>query len=265
MLACAGCGLRYLDPQPTAQQLEALYGPDYFGHQSPGEPGYPRYVEELEGLRRTFDDRLVRLPAPSPSASRLLDVGAALGVFVERARAAGWQAVGLEPSAWASGYARDVLHQPVRTGTLPDAGFPEGSCDVVTLWEVLEHLPEPRETLAAIRRVLVPGGLLALSTPDAGSAVARLLGRRWLGWTKIPEHLFKFFDRATLRRLLVETGFRIESMRYVSLVVSRRYLLNRIGRITGLPMPLRLPEAWLERPVRVNPLYDLMVLARSPA
>jgi hypothetical protein len=91
--------------------------------------------------------------------------------------------------------------------------------------------------------------------------VARVLGRRWLGWTKIPEHLF-FFDRATVGRLLRETGFIIESMRYVDLVVSRRYLLDRIGKITGVPFHRRLPERWLERPVKVNPGYDLMVLAR---
>jgi 2-polyprenyl-3-methyl-5-hydroxy-6-metoxy-1,4-benzoquinol methylase len=263
-MACLGCGLRYLDPQPTEQQLEALYGPSYFAQARPGEPGYDRYVEEFEGIRRTFDERLGMLPAPTPAGSRLLDVGAALGLFVERARAAGWQAVGLEPSPWAADYARDVLRQPVRTGKLPDVGVPEESCDVVTLWEVLEHLPDPRDTLSSIRRVLTPGGVLALSTPDAGSAVARLLGSRWPGWTKIPEHLY-FFDRATLRRLLMETGFVVESMRYVSLVVSRRYLLDRIGRITGLPFHRHLPPAWLERPVRVNPLYDLMVLARRPA
>ncbi|HET9253307.1 MAG TPA: class I SAM-dependent methyltransferase, partial [Candidatus Eisenbacteria bacterium] len=141
------------------------------------------------------------------------------------------------------------------------AGIPDGTYDVVTLWEVLEHLPDPRGTLSAVRRTLKPQGLLALSTPDAGSAVARILGRRWPGWSKIPEHLF-FFDRSTTRRILVEAGFHILSMRYVSLVVSWRYLLDRVGRVTGMPFHRHLPEAWLERSVKVNPLYDLMVLAR---
>lgn len=261
VLACTGCGLRYLDPQPTAEQLDALYGQSYFTHTHPGEPGYDRYIEEFEGIRRTFDDRLKMLPAPTPSASRLLDVGAAVGLFVECARAAGWQADGVEPNSWAAGYARDVLHQPVQTATLEAADIPQESCDVVTLWEVIEHLPEPRGTLSAIRRVLKPGGLLALTTPDAGSTVARVLGRRWLGWSKIPEHLF-FFDRSTLRRLLEEAGFHVESMRYVSPVVSRRYLLDRIGKLTGLTFHRRFPDAWLERSIKVNPFWDLMVLAR---
>ncbi len=263
VFACGSCGLRFVDPQPSTDQMAALYGPSYFAHARPGEPGYDRYVEEFDGIRRTFDDRLRRLPRPSPSGSRLLDVGAALGLFVERARAQGWQADGLEPSPWAAQYARDVLSQPVQTGTLEASRVPDGSYDVVTLWEVLEHLPDPRATLLEVHRALRPGGLLALSTPDAGSAVARVLGRRWLGWTKIPEHLF-FFDRPTLRRLLDQAGFEIQSMRYVSLVVSRRYLLDRVARIVGIHLHRGLPGAWLERSIEVNPFYDLMVLARRP-
>jgi 2-polyprenyl-3-methyl-5-hydroxy-6-metoxy-1,4-benzoquinol methylase len=262
VLACGACGLRFLHPQPAAEQLTALYGPDYFANAAPGAPGYDRYVEEMANIRRTFDNRLRLLPRPAPGA-RLLDVGAAIGLFVERARAAGWDAEGLEPSRWASGYARDILHQPVREGILDAAAVPAGSCAVVTMWEVIEHLPDPAATLGAAARALAPGGLLALSTPDAGSTVARILGQRWPGWTKIPEHLF-FFDRATLRRLLETAGFRVEAMRYVSLTVSRRYLLDRIEAVTGSGVRHRLPGAWLDRPVRVNPLYDLMVLARTP-
>jgi SAM-dependent methyltransferase len=260
VLACEACGLRFLHPQPTAVQLRDLYGEAYFARARPGAPGYDRYLEEIEHIRRTFDERLRLLPAPAGS-SRLLDVGAAIGLFVERARQAGWAAEGIEPSEWAARYAREILHQPVRTATLEQAGIPPGSQDVVTLWEVIEHLVDPAATLRTVAQLLRPGGVLALSTPDAGSAVARVLGRRWPGWSKIPEHLF-FFDRATLRLLLEAGGFRIETMRYVSLVVSRGYLLDRIGSLAGLRLRRLLPAAWRERAVKVNPFYDLMVVAR---
>lgn len=260
VVACGSCGLRFLSPQPSAEQLEELYGEAYFARARPGEPGYDRYLEEMDHIRRTFDDRLIFLPKPD-GAARLVDVGAAIGLFVERARQMGWDAEGIEPSVWAARYATEVLNQPVRPVTLEQANLPAAGADVVTMWEVIEHLPDPRATLAAVARVLRPGGMLALSTPDAGSRVARAMGRSWPGWKKIPEHLF-FFDRATLKQLLEESGFHVETMRYVSLVVSRGYLLDRMADLTGLRIHRKLPAKWLEKAITVNPLYDLMITAR---
>ena len=258
--ACQGCGLRFLDPQPSAAELHVLYGEGYFNRHKPGEPGYDQYLGELEGHRRTFDQRLSLLPSPTAGAA-LLDVGAATGVFVERARRHGWAASGVEPSAWAAAHARDTMGQPVMTGSLEDLTVEPGSLGGVTMWEVIEHLPDPREVLEHIRRLLRADGFLALSTPDAGSTVAKLLGRRWPGWKKVPEHLYHF-DRPTLRRLLHETGFDVSAMTYVPLVVTRGYLLDRVRDLTGFSVPGLLPKFDRTVPIQVNPYYDLFVLAR---
>lgn len=260
ILRCTACGLGFLDPQPTAQELRDLYQEEYFAGTKPGMPGYDRYLVEIENHRMTFIDRIRLLPPPG-EGGRLLDVGASIGVFVEQARLAGWAAEGVEPSDWAAGYARDVLHQPVQAGTLESREFPSGAFSMVTMWEVIEHLPDPRAVLADIHRVLRPGGILALSTPDAGSSVARLLGRRWPGWRKIPEHLF-YFDRPTLDRLLRGAGFEPLRWRHVSLTVSQQYLWDRVAQVVPLPPRRWLPEGWMTRPIRVNPGYDLMVTAR---
>lgn len=261
VLACVGCGLRYLEPQPTPEELTALYGEAYFARQHPGQPGYDQYLEETDNHRRTFEHRLGLLPAP-PGDGTVLDVGAATGLFVERARARGWNATGIEPSAWAAAHARNVHGQPVVTGMLADQQLPAGSVDMVTLWEVIEHVPDPAKELREIHRVLRPGGTLALSTPDAGSLVARLLGRKWPGWRKIPEHLFHF-DRRSLARLLTTVGFEVQAMHYVPLIVSRRYLLDRGHDLLGVRL-----DRWglfgdLNAPIRVNPYYDLFVRARA--
>lgn len=258
--ACIRCGLRFLHPHPTAEALKALYGPQYFGHEGTTLPGYDRYLEEVEHHRRTFDDRLRLLPLPAPGA-RLLDVGASIGVFVERARRVGWDAEGIEPSRWASTQAREQFGQPVATGTLEGGAFAPASFDLVSLWEVIEHLPSPRDTIREARRILRPGGHLALSTPDAGSLVARAMGQRWPGWRKLPEHLF-FFDRRTLSDLLEAEGFTIERRRYVSLTVSRGYLVDRILEVLGRSTPVGTGRRWRDGPVRINPLYDLFILAR---
>ena len=258
IVRCAGCGLRYLSPQPAPAQLTDLYTEEYYVSVDSRERGYDGYVTEAENWRRTFRDRLGDLPA---MPGKLLDVGAATGFFVEQARVVGWDAVGVEPSEWASAYARDELGVDVRTGTLEEMRFPDGTFDVVALWEVIEHLPDPLVTLAEIRRVLKPRGRLVLSTPDAGSLAARLSGRWWLGWRKVPEHLF-FFDRQNLDRLLVGAGFEPVRHRYASLSVSAGFVVERAMSFLGLPRRWRAP-AWLaRRSIRINPGYDLLVDAR---
>lgn len=260
IVACRECGLRYVDPMPSTSAVRALYSDDYFRSESPLARGYENYEADADNLRATFRDRLRLLPRPAKDA-RLLDVGAAAGFFVEQARLAGWDAEGLEPNESAAKYARERLEVRVRAGSLDDVHYPAESFAAVTLWEVIEHLPAPRELIREIARILQPGGLLALSTPDAGSAVARLSGRRWLGWKKIPEHVF-FFDRATLERLLSEEGFDIVSRRHVALIVRLDYAMQRLGALLGLPLLGRIPRVLGRLPVRINPLYDLMIVAR---
>jgi SAM-dependent methyltransferase len=258
IVRCRGCGLRYLSPQPTGSELTGIYDEAYYVSVDSRERGYDGYVTEAENWRRTFRDRLRDLPA---KPGRLLDVGAATGFFVEQARATGWDAIGIEPSEWAAAYARDEVGVDVRTGTLESMEFLDGAFDVVTMWEVIEHLPDPRTTLAEARRLLRPGGRLVLSTPDAGSLAARASGRRWLGWRKVPEHVF-FFDRANLDRLLSEAGFRPVRHRYASLTVSAGFALERAMSLVGLPRSWRAPVWLTHRSIRINPGYDLLVVAR---
>ena len=257
IVSCTSCGLRFLDPQPTDDDLASLYSEQYFVSYDSRQQGYDGYAAEAENWRRTFQDRLRDLPV---TKGKLLDVGAATGFFVEQARAAGWDAIGLEPSDWASAYARRELGVEVLTGTLGSTHFPDRAFDVVTLWEVIEHLPDPAATLQEIRRVLRPGGSLVLSTPDAGSLVARASGRRWLGWRKVPEHLF-FFDRPNLDRLLASSGFVPVRHRYASLTVSAAFALERGFSLLGLSNSWQAPQWIARRSIRINPGYDLLVVA----
>lgn len=257
IVGCAGCGLRYLSPRPSPEAIAGLYAETYYHSADSVSHGYSAYTAEAENWRRTFQDRLRHLPA----AGKLLDVGAAAGFFVEQARLAGWEAEGVEPSEWASRYAREQLGVPVATGTLESARYPDATFDAVTMWEVIEHLPDPRGFLAEVARVVKPGGLFALSTPDAGSLVARLTGQRWLGWHKVPEHLY-YFDRPSLSRLLTENGFSVVDARYVSLTVTWGFAFERLGALFGQAWLGKLPGWLKDRSLAVNPYYDLMIIAR---
>jgi 2-polyprenyl-3-methyl-5-hydroxy-6-metoxy-1,4-benzoquinol methylase len=260
IMQCTGCTLRFLWPQPSAIEQSELYSESYFQSADDLDRGYAEYVAQAENHRATFRDRLRLLPKPAGEA-RLLDVGAAAGFFVEQATAVGWQAEGVEFSHWAAEYATKIVGVPVREGTLRDARFDDRSFDAVTMWEVIEHLPDPRAELAEARRILRPGGMLHFSTPDAGSIVARAAGKRWLGWRKIPEHLF-YFDLPSLRRLLSNEGFEVLSHRYVSLTVTWRYALDRLGMLLGTSAFRHVPGSIGDRPARINCYYDLMVTAR---
>ena len=171
------------------------YGKDYFG----GDV-YADYLDDLPGRMSAARMRLRRIESLHPSRGALLDYGSAVGVFVKAAMERGWAAVGYERSAWAVEYGRSVLKVPIVLGDGRDAPFGEASFDVVTAWDVLEHLTSPSVIVGKIAGWLKPGGILAISTVDASSVGARLAGRNWrhLG---PPWHL-QYFSRYSLRRLL---------------------------------------------------------------
>jgi len=221
----------------------------------------PLYVTERENRLRTFR-RVLGAVGPA-RGRRLLDVGAYCGYFLKVALAAGFRAEGLELSRWAASQARAsglVVHRE----TLVEAAGGGRRYDVVTLWDVVEHLPDPRADLAAAFRLLEPGGRIHLATIDAASLLARLLGARW-PWL-MDMHLF-YFDRSTLPALLEEVGFREVQRRPYVHTVSADYLLRKVAA----SFPPLAPVAWLLRrlvparwPIPVNLGDNMLVTAVRP-
>jgi SAM-dependent methyltransferase len=148
--------------------------------------------------------------AGAPPRGPWLDVVCSSGVFLDVVTAAGAEAWGVEPSAWLAEIARRGHGDRVRCAPLEGAALPAEAFGVVTLWYVLEHVPDPRGFLALARRHLVPGGLLALKVPARDSYVARALRGRWP--LLLPEHLH-YFTRPSLRALLREAGLEAPSFR----------------------------------------------------
>jgi SAM-dependent methyltransferase len=124
-----------------------------------------------------------------------------------------WQVAGVELSDFASTYARETLGLDVQTGTLETTRFSEGSFDVVTFWDVIEHVPNPLETLRRAYRLLRSDGLLVLRTPNLDSLDARVFGSYWIGY-ELPRHLY-VFSRRTLERLLQKAGFCVVGIRCI--------------------------------------------------
>lgn len=217
IVQCAHCGLVYSNPRWDGREVLEHYV----------AVADPLYLEEREGRVLTFQRHLRPLHALTgpPAGRRLLDVGAYVGVFVEIARAAGWEALGLEPSHWAVSEARrrglDMIE-----GTLAGAHFPEASFDVVTMWDVVEHLSDPMGELQQARRVLKPGGWLVIHTMDIDSLFAKLMGKRW-PWL-MEMHLY-YFSRRTLRRMLARAGFEWVRGEPQGRYLRLGYLMTRVG------------------------------------
>ncbi|MGQ9454513.1 MAG: class I SAM-dependent methyltransferase [Armatimonadota bacterium] len=192
---CLECGLAFTHPIPS--RLFDQYDSSYF---------------QLYNRRREF--RLRRAQARLRQIEliiepgRLLDIGCSLGYFVEAANARGWKACGLDASEYAVNNARK-LGLDIRLGTLEQVSFPTSSFECVTMWDVLEHVPDPTRHMMEVRRILVSGGLAVIGTPDLGHIAFRLRRAHWRH-LKPAEHIY-YFSKSSIRALLLKTGFEIVS------------------------------------------------------
>ena len=224
IVECQHCGLVYLNPRPTPQSIGRYYPLDYEPYRkAPGEARMKiqRFHQRLKLRNRCLVVNRFRNPG------RLLDVGCATGTFLaEMKRYGDWHVRGVELNPAAARYATEELGLDVFNGRLWEADFPEGQFDVVTMWDVLEHVHDPRRTLAEIHRVLKPGGALICSVPNLDSLDARLFGRFWIG-LDAPRHLY-VYSRRTLAAMLRAGG--LEPRRFFCFY----------GRYTAFALSLRL-------------------------
>lgn len=285
IVRCSGCDLVRVDPAPQEADLPALYDETYFtggifggSTHAGGMSGHLSVYDSLQrrqaslrwhGRRLAHLERFVRPDPASAGRGRLLDVGCGAGYFLDAAREAGWQVRGVELSEAAVRVGREKLGLDIFQGTLAGAALPAAAFDVVTLFEVLEHLRDPGSALAEARRLLRPGGLLAIQVPNDLNAYRNQAFRRDNRWWVIPPlHLF-YFTAATLAHWLRKLGFRpVHIGTTGSLGTDALTLLRAGGRRPGrlltagvrrLPGPL---DWWLRRLGRHT---ELLVYAHRDA
>jgi len=199
-VTCSECGLTYLNPRPDSRSFSLIYPQDY----APYQPVTVDARDLHPDLQRicAFINKL----QPQPGA--LLDIGSGSGNFLQAMRLLhpAWQIQGIEPDQRASEFARQQgLH--VQTLSLDECDFPKQSFDAITLWNVFEHLADPRVALRKMRSLLKHNGVLYLAVPMCDSWDARFFQTYWTGW-EAPRH-FALYTRRTLPTMLQSEGFQI--------------------------------------------------------
>jgi SAM-dependent methyltransferase len=204
---CPKCGLGVTVPRLEGAALAGAYPHVYFQFEENIR------VEQHPLSRRYRLDRVKQLQARHAGVE-LLDVGANTGMFVKTAREEGFDAQGLEISADAVAFGRKAWGLPLTVGTMESAGCAPSAFDVVTLWHVWEHLPDPLQSAQTAFRLLRPGGLLALAVPNFASLQARVFGPRWFH-LDVPRHLYHYTPQA-MAGLLRSAGFADVTLRFGS-------------------------------------------------
>jgi SAM-dependent methyltransferase len=198
---CRSCGVVSLHPIPNSNSLLSYYNQNYMVPKDAYARGAARYAPSiLEDMRKRF-----------PRRGKLLEIGASYGFFLDIARRDGWGVSGVELDDNAAKYGRDILKIPIFSGTVENA-FPSLAppYDVIVIFHVIEHVPDPIPFLELCRRVLAPNGVLILRTPNIESWIASVTRSYWQ-WQCPPAHIHLFSPKA-LDVALERSGFRVERL-----------------------------------------------------
>jgi SAM-dependent methyltransferase len=245
VIRCHDCGYAAIHPQPSDDVLAQIYGAHY---------ELLKDSDHRDELKSATAEHYLKVIAAYRAGSKrgaVLEVGCGTGEFLAAASQMGYTVSGVEISESACELARKKVGSPadIITGDIDSV---RGHYDVIALSDVIEHVRDPRITLAKIYGLLNPGGCLFIATPNLDSWSARLLGNRWMEFKL--EHLH-YFRPKTLRLLLIECGFRNVRVKAGIKVLSLDYIMAHFKKypVKGWEWVPRLPiPAFLRsRPIRM--------------
>ena len=229
LVGCRVCGTEFLSPQPSDEQLNAIYSDAYY------EPWSHETASVVRSMKRgTFEPILAA--AGLRSGDRLLDLGCARGELLELASDSGARTYGvdLNSSAIAKGRSQ-VPGADFHEGTLDDNPFPGVSFDVISMVDFLEHVRDPAAALTGARARLAEHGRIVISTPRRDSNVRRVTFKHWPQYRH--EHL-TYLTSTGMREVARRGGLSVQSLRATWKTVTPSYLL---GQAIAYPTPVLSP------------------------
>jgi predicted TPR repeat methyltransferase len=218
LVRCLGCSLNYLNPRVKHEIILQSYS----------DAVDPMFIEQNEQRVKTFTRTLKSLMARHhikvDETKTVLDIGCAGGAFPKAASDLGFSAVGVEPSRWLSNEARKRYALDIRTGVLEDQDFTAQSFDMVTMWDVIEHLIDPGGIVDKIHHLLHADGTLVINYPDQASLAQKLMGKKWPFYLSV--HL-TYFTPTTITKFLNQHGFAVVEIRPFWQTLQLGYVLQR--------------------------------------
>jgi 2-polyprenyl-3-methyl-5-hydroxy-6-metoxy-1,4-benzoquinol methylase len=265
LVECTACGLAYIANQPTAAQLTEIYSASADYHAGLQQPG-SKLWQRMDGIAANH----IAFLKTVVQSGNLVDVGCSTGQFLAKARDGGFGVAGVEFSAGSASYARSHFGLNVEQGAIHDSALGAESLDVLTMFDVIEHVPDPAADIAAAYRLLKPGGWFVLSTPNIDGLFPRLsykLAHKLNYWPhpEPPHHLYQFSVR-TLSAMLIKAGFAPGPVRHSNIELS--YTFGTPSTLAR--MPKRLAYAMAFAPlVKLGPLIGqgdwFYIATRKPA
>lgn len=260
---CGTCKHTFVYPTPP--NLAEIYTEQYFKNDGGVAHGYVDYDQDKEPMRSVFVAAIQKLESLTPLRT-LFDVGAATGFFLDRAKECGWQTSGSEISDYAADIARSRGHH-MYVGELPTMQIAE-RLGAISMWDVLEHVADPRAYVRAVHGLLADDGVLFVNTVNVASLWARLLGKRWQLIVP-PEHL-NYFSTKSIQQLLTQEGFEVLECRNLGKKFSLAYICKMLYAWQGLRI-WRWLATWFDRPlfrhleIPINLHDNLYCVARKKA
>ncbi len=197
---CTHCGLKFVAKIKSNNYYSQIYNKNYFNGAV-----YDNYLDEEKYRRRVFRDKIKLIKKHLPCEGTILDIGCGMGFFLMEMQKRGYQIKGLDISKYAAAIASAKLNTFIPPADLLSASFSPGQFDIITLWDLLEHLPEPARYLDRISQIIKKNGVLVIETLNISSLTARMLKEKWPLYFP-PYHLF-YFNQKNISLLLEKTGF----------------------------------------------------------
>ncbi len=224
LVRCKNCNLVFVNPMPDEKKMIAEYS-DFKDD---------RFASQAKGREITFSKNMTEIEKYAKKG-RILDIGSANGSFLFVAKNRGWRVEGVELNKYLIKWAKENYNLDLKQGTIFENSF-KNNFNVVTLWDVLEHVSDPSATLKRCHELLDKNGVLVVNYPDYKSIISKILAKKWPFYLSV--HLY-YFDRQTIAKMLEKNGFKIIKIKPHIQYLDLGYILFRakkyLGSILSIP------------------------------
>lgn len=261
VVSCCKCNLFYLNPRPTKKDIYSFYQNNYF-HSGLNSTGYSNYSILDKDLKLEAEKKL-KIIKQFIKNGRLLDIGCGYGHFLMSARNDGYKVEGFDIS-------KDAINKLISHGIKGKVGksinsLPNEYFDIITAWDVVEHFTDPKTSFQAISKLQRANSYLFITTPNINNWNAKIFGKYWYGYKRIPEHLF-FYSEKHIKVFLEKSGYNVVRILNWGFYRNIGYCVDQTARYNkNLHVLLnKLVKFFnLQNKTLFFPIIDMLVIARK--